>query len=149
MLALAGGCGSSGSHTASQSSSGEPAASSPTQTQNGDTSSTGSRLKATTTPEFATPSSSEPVRTGVIAISYRYYTIQPDTVRARVGSTIRWTNLDPTDANVRSVGGSSHIASKELAEGESFELKLTTPGTIHYVSSDHPTTMNGTIEVLR
>jgi plastocyanin len=105
-------------------------------------------LKAVTTPKYASPSSSEPVKSGVVQIAYRNIAIDPDTVRAKVGSTIKWTNEDPEKCNVTSEGGPYTFASKDFGEGGSFELKLPKPGIIHYECTYYPTTMNGTIEVV-
>jgi plastocyanin len=105
-------------------------------------------LKAVTTPKYASPSSSEPAKNGVVQIAYRTIAIDPDTVRAKVGSTIKWTNEDPEKCNVTSEGGPYKFASKDFGEGGSFELKLDKPGLIHYECTYYPTTMNGTIEVV-
>jgi plastocyanin len=107
-----------------------------------------SGLKAVTAPKYASPSSSEPVKVGVVQIAYRNIAIDPDTVRAKVGSTIKWTNEDPQKCNVTSEGGPYKFASKDFGEGGSFELKLDKPGVIHYECTSYPTTMNGTIEVV-
>jgi plastocyanin len=106
-----------------------------------------SPLRGDTAPRYATPSSSEPVQSGVIQIAYRNIAIDPDTVRAKVGSTVKWTNDDSQKCNVTSEGGAYKFASQDFGEGKSFELKLTKAGTIHYECTLYPTTMNGTIEV--
>jgi plastocyanin len=113
-----------------------------------------SGLKANTTPKYAAPSSSQPVQSGIVQIAYRNIAIAPDTVRVRVGSTIRWTNHDPVEHNVTSQGDRSKIgqqtfASKNFGEGATFTIKATRPGLIRYLCTLHPTTMNGTIEVVR
>jgi plastocyanin len=105
-------------------------------------------VKVDTTPKFASPSPSAPVQSGIVQIAYRDITIQPDTVRVKVGSTIKWTNYDSTQANVTSVSGPQRIASKSFGEGATFEVKLKTPGVIHYECTLYPVTMNGTIEVV-
>ncbi|MGA2165982.1 MAG: hypothetical protein ABSH36_16160 [Solirubrobacteraceae bacterium] len=143
VLALAAGCGSSGSGGSSSTGSNSPTTSS---THAKTTASGG--LKAVTTPKYASPSSSEPVKSGVVQIAYRNIAIDPDTVRAKVGSTIKWTNEDPEKCNVTSEGGPYTFASKDFGEGGSFELKLPKPGIIHYECTYYPTTMNGTIEVV-
>ena len=74
--------------------------------------------------------------------------IDPDTVRAKVGSTIKWTNNDPEKCNVTSEGGPYKFSSGDFGEGGTFELKLDKPGTIHYECTYYPATMNGTIEVV-
>ncbi len=84
-------------------------------------------------------------------IAYRNIAIDPDTVRVKVGSTIRWTNYDSTPANVTSEGGAGgpyKFASKNFGEGGTFEIKASRPGVIHYECTLYPVTMNGTIEVV-
>lgn len=145
-LALAAaGCGSSGSTTTSTTTTtvtthGTVTTKSKTAASSG--------LKAVTTPKYASPASSEPAKSGVVQIAYRNITIDPDTVRAKVGGTIKWTNEDPQKCNVTSEGGPYKFASKDFGEGGSFELKLDKPGVIHYECTYYPTTMNGTIEVV-
>jgi plastocyanin len=106
-------------------------------------------LGVSTTPKFIVPSRSEPVRSGLIEVAYRDFAIAPDTLRAKVGSTIRWTNYDATEHNVTSEGGPQRFAGKVVGEGATFELKLTRPGVIHYECTIHPAAMNGSIEVVR
>jgi plastocyanin len=105
-------------------------------------------VKASTTPKYASPSSSAPVQSGVVQIAYRNIAIDPDTVKVKVGSTIKWTDYDPVEHNVTSKSGPLKFASKTFGEGASFEVKATKAGTIHYLCTIHPATMNGTIEVV-
>jgi plastocyanin len=143
VLALATGCGSSGSSGSSSTGSNSATTSStPAKTA------ASGGLKAVTTPKYASPSSSEPVKSGVVQIAYRNIAINPDTVRAKVGSTIKWINEDPEKCNAKSEGGPYTFASKDFGEGASFELKLDKPGIIHYECTYYPTTMNGTIEAV-
>jgi plastocyanin len=102
-----------------------------------------------TKPKYGAPSSSAPVQSGIVQIAYRNIAINPDTVRVRVGSTIRWTNYDTVGHNVTSEGGPQKFASKTFGEGASFEVKATRPGIIHYLCTIHPASMNGTIEVVK
>jgi plastocyanin len=88
------------------------------------------------------------VQSGLVQIAYRNIAIDPDTVRVKVGSTIRWTNYDSEEANVTSEGGPYKFASKNFGEGGTFELKASRPGVIHYECTLYPVTMNGTIEVV-
>jgi plastocyanin len=106
-------------------------------------------LKVSTTPKFASPSASAPVHSGVVQIAYRNIAIDPDTLKVKVDSTIRWTNYDSIEHNVTSEGVPMHFASKNFGEGQTFTVKLTTPGVIHYECTIHPTTMNGTIDVVK
>ena len=138
-LLILAGCGSS-----SGSSSGSSAA-----TTTATTPAAKSGLKLTTKPKYGTPSSSAPIQSGTVQIAYRNIAINPDTVRVRVGSTIRWTNYDAVEHNVTSEGGPQKLASKTFGEGASFEIKASRPGVIHYLCTIHPASMNGTIEVVR
>jgi plastocyanin len=137
-LVLAAGCGSS--RSSSTTSSTTSASTSKANSSGG--------LKVDTTPKFASAPASAPVKSGVVQIAYRDIAIDPDTVKAKVGSTVRWTNYDPEKCNVASEGGSYKFTSNDFGEGESFELKLSRAGVIHYECTFYPATMNGTIEVV-
>ena len=132
-LLLAAGCGSSSRSTTSP----PPAA----------TAKPG-KLKVSTTPRFASPPAAAPVQSGTVRIAYRNITIAPDTVKVKAGSTIVWTNYDPVEHNVTNHSGPASFASKNFGEGKSFSVTLTRRGVIHYLCTIHPTTMNGTIEVV-
>jgi plastocyanin len=146
-LALAAGCGSS-SKPAASADAGTTASTSATPAKAPATSAGGASIKVDTTPKFATPSKSAPVQGGVVQIAYRNIAIAPDTVRVKVGSTIRWTNYDSVQANVVSEGGPQRFASKNFGEGRTFEITASKPGVIHYECTLYPVTMNGTIEVV-
>lgn len=172
-LLLIAGCGSSGSSstgagtsatTTTSSSAGSSAStgSGRSSTGSGSSSSTGGKsaggssttskspgLQPDTTPKYASPSPSAPVHSGVVNIAYRNIAIAPDTVRVKVGSTIKWTNYDTIPHNVTSEGGVAKFASKNFGEGGTFEITVTKPGIIHYENTLQPTTMNGTIEVVK
>jgi plastocyanin len=137
-LVLAAGCGSSGSGSTGTTS---------TTATTSKTSRGG--LKVDSTPKYASPSSSEPAQSGVVQIAYRNIAIDPDTVKVKVGTTIRWTNYDPVEHNVTSESGPISFASKDFSEGHTIEFKMTKPGVIHYECTIHPATMNGTIEVVK
>jgi plastocyanin len=135
-LAFVAGCGSSSSTNSNS------ASSATTKTASGG-------IKYDTTPKYAAPSSSAPVQSGVVPVAYRNIAINPDTIRVKVGSTIKWTNYDPVEHNVTSESGPLHFASKDFGEGKTVEFKMTKPGIIHYECTIHPATMNGTIEVVK
>lgn len=97
---------------------------------------------------YASPPANAPVQSGVVKIAYKEVSIEPDTLKAKVGSTIRWVNEDPEKCNVTSEGGPYKFASQPFGEGGTFELKLNKPGTIHYECTYYPATMNGTIVVV-
>jgi plastocyanin len=123
-----------------------------------DTTTTASAAKTATTAKggltvpgkinYASPPANAPVQSGLIKITYREFAIDPDTVKAKVGSTLKWTNENTEKCNVKSEGGSYKFDSGDIPEGGTFELKLDKPGTIHYECTSYPTTMNGTIEVV-
>jgi plastocyanin len=146
--ALAAGCGSSG---ASGTDSGSTSPSGATTTASTSTAHTTTQagLQPQTTPKFASPSPSAPIQSGVVPIAYRNIAIAPDTVRVKVGSTVKWTNYDSVRCNVTSEGGPMKFASGSFGEGGTYELKITKPGTIHYECTLFPATMNGTIEVVK
>jgi plastocyanin len=134
-LMLAAGCGSSGSSSSST-------------TASSGTTSSSSGIKVDTTPKYASPSSSAPVQSGVVQVAYRNIAIDPDTLRVKVGATIKWTNFDSVTHNVTSEGGPQKFASKPIGESGTFEVKALKPGVIHYECTFHPASMNGTIEVV-
>ena len=102
-----------------------------------------------TTPKNAAPSASAPVQSGTVQIADRNIAIDPDTVKVKVGTTIKWTNYDPVEHNVTSRSGPISFASKDFSEGHGIEYKMTKPGVIHYLCTIHPATMNGTIDVVK
>jgi plastocyanin len=135
---FAAGCGSSSSSSSTSSTTAAPS----------HTSSSGG-LKADTTPKYASPASSAPVQSGIVHIAYHNIAIDPDTVKVKVGSTIKWTNEDAVEHNVTSEGGVAKFASKDFGEGGTYEIKANRPGIIHYECTIHPASMNGTIEVVK
>jgi plastocyanin len=137
-LALAAGCGSSSSSTTGSTT---PS----TATSTGVT----SGLKPTTTPKYAAPSPSATVQSGVVQVAYRNIAIDPDTIKVKVGTTLKWTNYDSVEHNVTSAGGPQKFASKDFGENGTYEIKALKPGVIHYVCTIHPASMNGTIEVVK
>lgn len=137
-LTLAAGCGSSKSSSNTSTSS---------------TSSSASTAKSGIVPNgkinYASPPANAPVKSGLVNISYHEIAIEPDTLKVKVGSTIKWTNQDPVEHNVTSASGPTKFASKNFGEGGTFEIKVDKPGVIHYRCTLHPATMNGTIEVVK
>jgi len=72
----------------------------------------------------------------------------PASVTAKVGQTVEWTNQDTPRHNVFYVSGPKFASSSTLNTGGQFKLKLTQPGTIHYICSIHPF-MKATIVVTK
>jgi|HubBroStandDraft_2_1064218.scaffolds.fasta_scaffold89224_3 plastocyanin len=140
-LALVAGCGSSGNPSSSSSSSASSSTAKTTSTSGG--------LKPDTTPKYGSPEPSSPVQSGTVQVAYRNIAINPDTIKVKVGSTIKWTNYDSVEHNVTSEGGPQKFASKDFGEGGTYEIKANEPGIIHYECTIHPASMNGTIEVVK
>jgi plastocyanin len=140
------GCGSSSSSSSPDTGT-TGAAGAATSAQS--TSTNRSSLKLATAPKYGKPSSGAPVQAGSVGVAYRNITIQPDTLRVKVGTTIKWTNYDSVEHNVTSQSGPQRFKSKDIGEGETYEIKALKPGVIHYECTIHPTSMNGTIEVVR
>jgi plastocyanin len=148
-LAVLAGCGSGGSSGTSSSGAGSASAGSASASATARTAGTQTgSLKVQTTPKFGAPPATAPVLSGVVQIAYRNIAVNPDTIKVRLGSTIRWTNYDSVEHNVTSAGGPQSFKSANFGEGASFEVKLTRPGTIHYLCTIHPASMNGTIQVV-
>jgi plastocyanin len=139
-LLFATGCGSSSSSSSSSATTASTAAS---------TGAASGGLKTDTTPKYAAPASSAPVQSGTVQVAYRNIAIDPDTIKVKVGSTIKWTDYDNVTHNVTSQSGPAHFASSNLTEGSTFSYKVTKPGLIHYQCTYHPASMNGTIEVVQ
>ena len=133
-LALAAGCGSSTSSTGA--------------TTAASTARSPSSLKVSTTPRFAAPPASATPRSGVVQIAYSNIAIAPDTLTVKAGSTIVWRKYDTFQHNVTSQGGHAKLSSGNFGSGGSFRVTLTRPGLIHYLCTNHPTSMNGTIKVV-
>lgn len=149
VLALATGCGSSNSsstETTTVTVGGQTRTITSSKTTTSGSKTGG--LQANTTPKYGSPPAGAPVQSGAVQIAYRNIAIDPDVLKVKVGSTIKWTNYDPVEHNVTSKGGPAKFASKNFGEGGTFEFKATKAGVIHYVCTIHPTTMNGTIEVV-
>jgi plastocyanin len=70
----------------------------------------------------------------------------PQSLTAKVGQTVVFTNNDTPPHNVTYVSGPKFASSSTINPGGTFSLKLTTAGTIHYVCTIHPN-MTATITV--
>ena len=143
---LIAGCGSSGSSSTTASTS---ATSATTGAGASTTSTKTATLQVTTTPKYGAPPAGSAVQSGTIPIAYRNIAIEPDTLKVKVGSTLRWTNYDSVEHNVTSEGGPQKFASHDFGEGGTYSIKVEKPGVIHYQCTIHPASMNGTIEVVK
>jgi plastocyanin len=102
-----------------------------------------------TMPKFVSPPPGAPVRSGLVQIALRNVSIAPDAIRVKAGTTVKWTNYDPLQYNVTSVSGPQKLLSGNFGQGGSYQVVLSLPGTLHYLCTNYPTTMNGTIEIVR
>ncbi len=107
------GCGSS-SKPASGSSAAGSSATSSSATSASTASTHTSSLKVTGKPKYGAPPASAPVQSGLVQIAYRNIAINPDTVKVKVGSTIKWTNYDSIEHNVTSEGRTSEVRLQDL-----------------------------------
>jgi plastocyanin len=91
--------------------------------------------------------STDPARGGTIHIVMQSLYFNPVSVDAHVGQTVSWTNEEPAPHNVTYVSGPKFRSSPpELTRGDSFSIRLTRAGTIHYYCTIHPW-MKATIHV--
>ncbi len=141
LVLLVAGCGSGGSGGGAHSTSASKSIAKPKRER-------GLEVDSEKSIQYAKVPSSAATQSGTVQIAYRNIAIEPDAVRVKVGSTIRWTNYDSAPHNVTSEGGPMHFSSGNFGEGHSFELKVVKTGVIHYECTLQPTTMNGTIEVV-
>ena len=145
-IALIAGCGSSKSSETSTSPTSSTAAGSTATT--GTTTSPKSGLTTNGKINYASPAANAPVQSGLVKIKYHEISIEPDTLKVKVGSTIEWVNEDPIEHNVVSASGPSKFTSKTFGEGGKFKITATKAGLIHYRCTLHPATMNGAIQVV-
>jgi plastocyanin len=108
---------------------------------------------ANSTPKTTSVPSSRTAATriprGTIRVAMKNIAFNPETIHARVGQTVTWTDRDiDTPHNVTYVWGPKFSSSPTLTTGESWTLKLTKPGTIRYLCTIHPG-MDGSIIVSR
>jgi plastocyanin len=75
-----------------------------------------------------------------VKVDMKNLAFNPDTVHAKVGQTITWTNDDTPPHNVTWVSGPKFTSSGTMNPGQSFSLKVTSAdvGVIHYVCTIHP-----------
>lgn len=87
-------------------------------------------------------------KVGPDTVVMRNIAFNPQTIHVRVGQTVTWVNRDDAPHNITYASGPRFVSSETFKNGESFTLKLTHPGTIHYICTIHPG-MKGTIVVSR
>lgn len=75
---------------------------------------------------------------GAVKVSMKNLAFVPKAINAKVGDTIDFTNNDTPPHNVTYVSGPKFTSSGTINPGQSFTLKLTQTGTIHYYCTIHP-----------
>jgi plastocyanin len=100
---------------------------------------------ATMAPEAPKPASPAGVSGAPVEILIQSFAFSPNSVTVPVGTEVKWTNLDSPGHNITSDDGTT-IKSPKLAQGESWSMVFSTPGTYTYFCSIHPS-MKGTIVV--
>ena len=95
----------------------------------------------------STPAASTTAAAGaVVPVVMQNISFNPPSIHAKVGQTVKWTNMDSAPHNVTYVSGPQFTSSPTFTNGGTFTLKLTKAGTIAYRCTIHPG-MNGTIVV--
>lgn len=102
----------------------------------------------TAAPTTAAPTTQAPTTeapgSGVMEISIVDFNFDPAEMEVPVGTTVRWTNNDSFDHNVRADDGT--FESETLGGGDTYEFTFETAGTFSYICGIHPS-MQGTITV--
>lgn len=78
------------------------------------------------------------------AVEIADFAFSPATLTITAGDTVTWTNTDAVAHTATSTTGA--FDSGELAQGASYSVTFTTPGTYDYLCTPHPT-MTGRIVV--
>ena len=86
----------------------------------------------------------ELARAATQTVTISDFAFSPATVTITAGDTVTWTNTDPVVHTATSTTGA--FDSGDIAQGESFSVTFTTPGTYVYFCTPHPT-MTGQIVV--
>jgi len=100
------------------------------------------------TPAAAPPPAQSSTSSGdSVAVSMKDIKFVPETITAKVGQKIVWTNGEAIPHNVTAKSGAD-FESENLNQDERFEYTPTRAGTIDYVCTIHPG-QNGSITVTR
>ena len=73
------------------------------------------------------------------------FAFTPQELTVTVGDTVTWTNTDPVAHTATSTAGA--FDSGEVAEGASYSVTFTSPGTYDYLCTPHPS-MTGRVVVV-
>ena len=75
---------------------------------------------------------------GAVKVTMKNIAFVPKSITANVGDTVQWVNDDQPPHNVTYVSGPKFTSSGTMNTHDKFQIKLTAPGTIHYVCTIHP-----------
>jgi plastocyanin len=92
------------------------------------------------------PASSPPPAPGPNEVNIYNYAFSPSTLTVAAGTTVTWKNYDSVAHTVESVSGAPSFLSGDLADGATYSVTFSTPGTYKYICSIH-ITMSGTVVV--
>ncbi len=95
-----------------------------------------------TEPTMASPASETTAQINISGFAF-----DPPTLTVKEGTTVTWTNNDPTIHTVTSDTGV--FDSGDLAQGATFSYTFTTAGTYAYHCTPHHARMSGTIIVTK
>jgi plastocyanin len=85
-----------------------------------------------------------------VQVSMKNIQFSPKSISVAKGTTVKWTNDEGVNHDVTKTGGPGPKFSSgkgNLSQGDTYEQKLDTPGTIKYVCTVHAPGMSGTITV--
>ena len=89
--------------------------------------------------------SSTPAPSGGATVAIKGFAFAPETIKAKAGEKITWSNDDAAAHTVTAKSG-GELDSGTIAQGASFSFTPEKAGTIEYFCEIHPS-MVGTIEV--
>jgi plastocyanin len=108
----------------------------------------GATVQTNPTPQAQTSTQSEGQKSNdIVSVTMKDIKFVPETITAKVGQKIVWTNEDQVAHNVTAKQGAK-FASDTLQKDQTFEYTPTKAGTIKYVCTIHPG-QNGQITVTK
>jgi len=99
----------------------------------------------------ASPGTTQTQVPGAPTVNIQNFAFIPASITVPVGTTVTWTNQDPTDHPIvndaqGSVAQGAIFSSGSLPKGASYSFKFDNPGTYPYHCTAHPS-MKGTVIV--
>jgi plastocyanin len=111
-------------------------------------STTGTSATSAAAPAGGATAPAAAAQSGLVPVKYQNIAISPANITVKVGSTVKWTNFDQVNHNVTVSSGPVTFHSSDFGAGGTFSMKLTKPGTYHYLCTIHPSAMIGSITVV-